>query len=67
VVRLATVRDADESEDPTELIQDTPISFDPNHRQYSWRAVIRGQVEIVNPNGVHDAREEHDPMTALEG
>lgn len=67
VVRLATVRDADESEDPTELMQDTPISFDPNHRQYAWRAVIRGQVEIVNPHGVNDARDEHDPMTVLEG
>ena len=67
VVRLATVRDAGESEDPSELIQDTPISFDPNHRQYAWRAVIRGQVEIVNPHGVTNASDEHDPMTPLEG
>lgn len=66
-VRLATVRDARDSETPTELIHDTPISFDPNHRQYAWRAVIRDHVEIVNPHGVTDPRQEHDPMTAVEG
>lgn len=66
-VRLATVRDAHEGEDPTELIQDIPVSFDPNHRQYEWRAVIRGQIEIPNPHGVTELRDEHDPMTPLEG
>lgn len=65
-VRLATIRDACAGETPTELIQDTPISFDPNHRQYAWRAVIRDQVDIANPHGVADPRQEHDPMTALE-
>jgi CRISPR system Cascade subunit CasD len=65
-VRLATVRDARDSETPTELIQDSPMSFDPNHRQYAWRAVIRDQVEITNPHGVTEPHEEHDPMTALE-
>jgi CRISPR system Cascade subunit CasD len=66
-VRLATARDAREDENPTELLQDTPISFDPNHRQYAWRAVVRGEVEVPNPRGVVSAREEHDPMTVLEG
>lgn len=65
-VRLGTVRDARDGEIPTELIQDSPISFDPNHRQYAWRAVIRDQVEITNPHGVAELREEHDPITALE-
>lgn len=64
-VRLATVRDAAHDERPTELIQDTPISFDPNHREYAWRAVIRDHVDIPNPNG-DDPRDEHDPMIALE-
>lgn len=68
VVRLATVRDATEGDSPVEeLIQDTPISFDPNHRQYAWRAVTRGQVEVANPHGVAPAPVEHDPMPALEG
>lgn len=66
-VRLATVRDARDDEEPTELIQDIPISFDPNHRQYAWRAVIRDEVELGNPHGVAPPRGEHDPMTALGG
>lgn len=65
-VRLAIARDAREGEDPTELIQDTPISFDPNHRRYAWRPVIRDEVEVANPHGVIEGRHEHDPLTALE-
>lgn len=65
LVRLATVRDARDGETPTELIQDTPISFDPNHRQYAWRAVIRAHVDIANPHGVAKPLQEHVP-TPLE-
>lgn len=64
-VRLATVRDADETESAAELIRDVPISFDPNHRQYAWRSIVRGDVEIANPHGVNDPHIEHDPMSAL--
>ena len=67
VVRLGTVRDAREDENPTELIQDTPISFDPDRRQYAWRPVVRDEVELLNPLGVTPPRDEHDPMTALGG
>jgi CRISPR system Cascade subunit CasD len=67
VVRLATVRDADETETGTELMRDIPISFDPNHRQYAWRSIVRGEVEIANPHGVNDPTDQHDPMSALGG
>lgn len=67
IVQLATVCDADEVTDGSELVRDVPVSFDPNRRQYSWRRVIRGQVEIANPHGVSEPRTEHDPMSALEG
>ena len=66
-VRLATVRDADETESGAELIRDVPISFDPNHRQYAWRSIVRGEVEIANPHGVNDPTDQHDPMSALGG
>ncbi len=66
VVRLAVARDARDDEAPTELIQDIPISFDPNHRQHAWRPVLREYVEVPNPHGVNEPRSEHDPMTVLE-
>ncbi len=66
MVRLATVRDASETENATELIKDIPISFDPNRRDYSWRPIVRSEVEVANPRGVVDPRPEHDPMTVLE-
>jgi CRISPR system Cascade subunit CasD len=67
VARLATVRDADETETGTELMRDIPISFDPNHRQYAWRSIVRGEVEIANPHGVNDPTDPHDPMSVLGG
>lgn len=66
-VRLATVRDADESDVGPELVRDMPVSFDPNRREYAWRPIVRGAVEITNPHGIYDAPAEHDPMTVLEG
>jgi CRISPR system Cascade subunit CasD len=67
MVRLATVRDAHEGEGEAELMRDIPISFDPNRRQYAWRSIVRGQVEVANPHGVNDPAVEHDPMSALGG
>ncbi|MFE9328937.1 type I-E CRISPR-associated protein Cas5/CasD [Nocardia sp. NPDC052278] len=66
VVRLATVRDAAESESDGEMIRDTPVSFDPNRRQYQWRAVVRGTVTIANPHGTSAPVTEHDAMSVLE-
>lgn len=67
IVRLATVRDADEDDAGAELIRDMPISFDPNHRQYAWRSIVREDIEIANPHGVNGPSVEHDPMSALGG
>lgn len=66
-VRLATVRDAEEAETATELMRDNPVSFDPHHRQYTWRPIVRGEVQIPNPHGVTDPTDHHDPMSALGG
>jgi CRISPR system Cascade subunit CasD len=51
-----------------EMVRDDPISFDPRHRRYGWRTVIRRQVHVSNPDhrassdGVVD---QHDPMELL--
>jgi CRISPR system Cascade subunit CasD len=67
VVRLATVIDAPEGQAGEEMFRDMPVSFDPNRREYAWRAVLRDTVEIENPQGTREPVDEHDPMTLLEG
>ncbi|WP_037364602.1 type I-E CRISPR-associated protein Cas5/CasD [Amycolatopsis orientalis] len=67
VVRLAIMRDAAPGEPGTESMRDAPVSFDPNRREYAWRPVTRGSVEIANPHGVVDPSTEHNPMSALGG
>lgn len=66
-VHLNTVRDAHPDESRGELVQDVPVSFDPNRRQHAWRAITRGIVEIDNPHGIADTGGEHDPMAILGG
>ncbi|WP_378741366.1 type I-E CRISPR-associated protein Cas5/CasD [Nocardia brasiliensis] len=66
VVTLATVRDAADGELAGEAIHDAPVSFDPNHRQYQWRSIVRSTVEIANPHGTTAPVAEHDAMSVLE-
>lgn len=66
-VRVATVRDASPDDPAAETVRDTPISFDPNRREYAWRSVVRDTVDIDNDHGVIDAQPSHDPMTILGG
>ncbi|MEU2032845.1 type I-E CRISPR-associated protein Cas5/CasD [Nocardia amamiensis] len=66
IVRLATVRDAVPGETAAETIRDTPVSFDSNRRQYEWRSVVRGSVEVANPHGSQEPVGEHDAMSVLE-
>jgi CRISPR system Cascade subunit CasD len=70
-VRLATVRDARAGDAGTETMRDEPVSFDPTRRQYSWRSVVGGHVEVPNPSwtaaGPLDPSMEHDPMALLGG
>lgn len=51
-VSLALYRDALPSESGGVPRQDVPLSFDPQHRRYGWRDVIRcDDVELENPEG----------------
>jgi CRISPR system Cascade subunit CasD len=57
-VRLEVVRDAGPGEEG-ESVRDTPVSFDPRHRQYTWRQVRRYSVRVPNPDA---AVTRHDPF-----
>lgn len=70
-IRLETVRDLREGEAGAdddaiiETVHDTPVSFDPHHRRYAWRTIVREHVIIENPDGVAEFGNEHDAMSAL--
>ncbi|QRP46030.1 type I-E CRISPR-associated protein Cas5/CasD [Amycolatopsis sp. FDAARGOS 1241] len=67
VVHLAVVRDAAPDEPAQESFRDTPVSFDPNRRQYAWRSIVRDTVQVTNPHGTSEPLPEHDPMALLGG
>jgi CRISPR system Cascade subunit CasD len=45
-------------------LRDLPLSFDPAHRDYAIRAVVRGTVQVVHPERRND-QGSHDPMAEL--
>lgn len=56
VVSLPLLRDAKPGE-PADILRDIPVSFNPEHRQYTLRSVFRAEpVEMPNPQGknTHD-------------
>lgn len=73
-VLLEVTSDTTEArEAEAELVQDVPLSFDPERRDYAWRSVTRGHVEVTNDlatTGVTPRRRTymaHDPFAALGG
>jgi CRISPR system Cascade subunit CasD len=48
-VRLPIARDAAPGEQPDEVIRDSPLSFDPADRRYTWRDVVHDAVTVDNP------------------
>ncbi|TDC60489.1 type I-E CRISPR-associated protein Cas5/CasD [Micromonospora sp. KC207] len=50
-VSLEVLSDAPPEAEFTETLQDNPVSFDPAHRQYGWRAVVRTRFDVPNPDG----------------
>lgn len=48
---LDLVADCDPGEPRAELVRDEPRSFDPHHRQWEWRSVLRHKpIEVDNPD-----------------
>jgi CRISPR system Cascade subunit CasD len=46
-----------------DLVRDEPVSFDPRHRQWEWRTVLRhSPVTVANPQFTGDP---HQPMAVL--
>ncbi|GAA0901004.1 type I-E CRISPR-associated protein Cas5/CasD [Streptomyces thermoalcalitolerans] len=45
-------------------LRDTPVSFDPRHRQYQLRGVLTGRVDPPS-SAAPDVSESHDPTTLL--
>lgn len=63
-VELTVHRDCAPDTPGCEVVHDDPVSFDPAHRQWGWRSVIRYRVTI--PNGAaRPVADSHDPMDLL--
>ncbi|MFY1670228.1 type I-E CRISPR-associated protein Cas5/CasD [Plantactinospora sp. WMMB334] len=66
-VRLEIIRDAGPGEPVTETVPDEPVSFDPAHRQHTWRSVLRRHVDVTNDLAERAGVAEHDPLSLLGG
>jgi CRISPR system Cascade subunit CasD len=66
-VRLEIIRDALPGEPVTETVPDEPVSFDPTHRQYTWRSVLRRHFDVANDLAERAGIAEHDPLSLLGG
>jgi CRISPR system Cascade subunit CasD len=66
-VRLEILRDAHPGEPSTETVPDEPISFDPAHRQHTWRSVLRRHVDVTNDLAERAGVTDHDPLSLLGG
>lgn len=63
-VKLRLVHDAEPGVEGITQ-RDVPVSFDPEHRRYSWRTVTNGEpITVTNKYGVADY---HDPIAELGG
>ena len=63
-VKLRMVLDAEPGTDGITQ-RDVPLSFDPEHRQYAWRAVADAEPGTVTKR--HGRDDYHDPMAELGG
>jgi CRISPR system Cascade subunit CasD len=67
-VDLDTVVDCAPGTARSDVVRDLPVTFDPRHRQHTWRSVVRGHVTVPNPayrpehTGTVDP---HDPMAVF--
>lgn len=66
-IRLEIIRDARPDEPVTETVPDEPVSFDPAHRQHTWRSVLRRHVDVANDLAERAHVTDHDPLSLLGG
>lgn len=59
---LDLVADCDPGDPRAELVRDEPLSFDPHHRHWEWRSVLRHEpISVLNP----DYTDRHQPLEVL--
>lgn len=63
-VHLTILKDARPGDRDVFEQRDAPVTFDPIHRQYLLRRVVRSYADISNPT-YQPTRVDHDPMAAL--
>ncbi|MEV0943992.1 type I-E CRISPR-associated protein Cas5/CasD [Micromonospora wenchangensis] len=66
-IRLEIIRDTQPNEPVTETVPDEPVSFDPAHRQHTWRSVLRRHVDVTNDLAERAHVTDHDPLSLLGG
>lgn len=62
-VALDIVRDIRPGETSDELTPDVPLSFDPDHRRFAMRPVMRATCSFHNPAAARPGITDHVPMT----
>ncbi|GID27490.1 type I-E CRISPR-associated protein Cas5/CasD [Paractinoplanes brasiliensis] len=67
IVQLEVIRDARPGDQDTETHPDEPVSFDPAHRQHTWRSVLRRHVPVTNDLAESSGVIDHDPLSLLGG
>jgi CRISPR system Cascade subunit CasD len=65
--RLEILRDARPGEPTVETLPDEPVSFDPAHRQHTWRSILRRHVDVTNDLAERASVTVHDPFSLLGG
>lgn len=72
-VDLDTIVDCVPDAEGSYLVQDEPVTFDPDRREYTWRSVFTEPVTVSNPDhrpGSSNSvppQDPHDPFAALGG
>ncbi|NDU73813.1 type I-E CRISPR-associated protein Cas5/CasD [Actinomadura sp. DSM 109109] len=69
-VRLETIVEAARGDGPPDTLRDQPLSFDPIHRRYALRGIVRDHVKVPNPiarRTAAGAPTDHDPTAVLRG
>ncbi|HEY1176006.1 MAG TPA: hypothetical protein VGF17_07590, partial [Phytomonospora sp.] len=66
MVELEVVHDVDKGGDG-DLVDDEPLSFNPEHRRYTSRRTARTPVTVINPHAAPAPAptDPHDPFAAL--
>ncbi|TQM75748.1 type I-E CRISPR-associated protein Cas5/CasD [Thermopolyspora flexuosa] len=66
-VTLEALVEATPEDGPADTLRDQPVSFDPLHRRYALRGVLRLSFQIPNPAARSAAVPSHDPTAVLRG